>query len=740
MPEKDYAYPEHFTILESPRQRFKTVRKAGKINKDKITAGGITLVKVKEVMTAEPITVKPDQTIREVAGIFADHRIDGAPVINNAGKLIGLVTKGHILKAIHERGDLQVTVAEVMKSDNIRTVSPEDLVQEEYVELGRLPVVSGERVVGMFTQSDLMRVVIDRLKLVRNEMETIINSIHNPIISVDERGIIRLFNRSAEKLLGKTAEQVVGKNIKAFFLTSRLLNILRTGEAETTRKIRLNDKYFISNRTPVIRDGKIVGAVAVLQEITEIEEISQELQYVKELNAELDAIIQSSFDGLFVSDGSGKVLRVNKAFERITGLAAENVIGKTMQELIEEGAIAQSASLLLTKRKEPVTIMQENRNGSVTLVTGNPVLDENGRLLRVVTNVRDITELNLLKHKLEQVEELTKHYENELQQMKIKYAGGKMVASSPKMRDLIELVIRLAQVDSTVLIQGESGVGKELIAEIIRMNSTRKEGPFVKINCGAIPENLLESELFGYEDGAFTGARKEGKAGLFELATGGTLFLDEISELPLNLQVKLLRVIQEKEYTRVGGIKPIKIDIRIIAATNRDLAEMIEKKQFREDLFYRLNVVPIHVPPLRERREEIPALAIHFLNRFNQQYSLHKSMTSEVMDLLVAYHWPGNVRELENLVERLVVATPRDTITREDLPSYLAGTAMEQVSEVSVADVLPLKYAVESVERQILEKAFARFKTTRRVAQELGVNQSTVVRKAAKYNIACCEH
>jgi len=693
-------------------------------------------VRVKDVMTTDLVVIRPEQTIREVAGVLSEPSIDSLPVVDEAGKLLGLVSKSDVLKAFTKSLDPNTPVSEIMTGNEVKVAHPEDAVEEDSAEISCLPVVYKEKLVGVCTRSNLTRAVIEKLQHVRDELFTIINSIHNPIVSIDNRGAVRVINRSAEKLLGKGSDRVIGKNVRAVFFTTKLLETLKTGKTETSQKIKLNDKYFISNRTPIVRDGKIVGAVAIMQDITELEEVSRELRSVKELNSELDAIIQSSFDGLFVTDSEGRVVRVNRAYERITGLNEKDLLGKTMEDMIEEGMFSNSASLLVLEKKEPVTIIQENRNGKVTLVTGNPVFDDSGEIFRVVTNVRDITELNPLKQELEQARGLTRHYEHQLQQLRIVYSGGKLVVNSDKMRALVDLVMRLAQVDSTILIQGESGVGKELIAETIHNNSPRKDGPFIKVNCGAIPENLLESELFGYEDGAFTGARKEGKIGLFELAAGGTLFLDEISELPLNLQVKLLRTIQEKEVTRVGGAHPIKVDIRIIAGSNRDLAAMVKAKKFREDLYYRLNVVPVYVPPLRERKEEIPALVAHFLNRFNEQYDLNKNVAPAVVDVFMNYDWPGNVRELENLIERLVVITPGDVITTDELPPYLLSKPSDISVRVSVADVVPLKHAIESVERQILEKAFLRFKSTRRVAKELGVNQSTVVRKAAKYNIA----
>jgi TyrR family helix-turn-helix protein len=345
--------------------------------------------------------------------------------------------------------------------------------------------------------------------------------------------------------------------------------------------------------------------------------------------------------------------------------------------------------------------------------------------------------LNLLKQELEKEQGLSQHYETQLKALKLKYTGSeKMVVTSTRMRNLIDMVIRLATVGSTVLITGESGTGKELIAETIHSNSARKDKPLIKVNCGAIPENLLESELFGYEGGAFTGAKKEGKPGVIELAAGGTLFLDEIGEIPFNLQVKLLRFLQSKEFTRVGGESSITVDVRIVTATNRHLLEMVQQKQFREDLYYRLNVVPVQVPALRERKEDIPALVAHFLQVFNRKYNMNKKISPGVVDNLMRYDWPGNVRELENLIERMVVITIKDIITTADLPSHLCDSTDLNSPYVMVSGIVPLREAVESVEKQLLEKAYAKYKTTRQMAKELKVDASTVVRKAAKYKIS----
>jgi PAS domain S-box-containing protein len=488
-------------------------------------------------MSRDPLLLSPAHTIREVAGMFLARRIDGAPVVDERGELLGLFTKSHIMRAMHEGIDPLTPVADLMTRDHLVTVSPEDTV-EEFLQMmmdvpavdadnpfhmlvaqdypasrpvGRVPVVEEGRVVGMATRSDLARAFLDLLNSVSNELETIVNSVHNPIISIDRSGDIRLFNRAAERLLGRKMETVMGKNVKAFFPTTRLLETLRTGVAEYSQGIEIDGKHFLSNRSPMIRDGQIIGAVAVLQDVTELEAVYRQLQQSNRINTELDAIIESSFDGLFVTDAHAVVLRMNKAFERIYGFDRQELLGRNMYDLVQEGYFSESVSLLVLQRQEPVTIVQQNIRGKTTLVTGNPVYNEDGEIFRVVTNVRDISELNELKHKLEQAQSLSDHYATQLQQLRMKLLEEqRMIVNSAKMEHLLQMALRLARVDTTVLILGESGVGKELIAETIHNNSDRRDQAFIRINCAAIPETLLESELFGYEGGAFTGDRKEG--------------------------------------------------------------------------------------------------------------------------------------------------------------------------------------------------------------------------------------
>ncbi len=693
-------------------------------------------MKIKNIMTANPVVLTANQTIKDAGRLFLQHSIDGAPVVDENNQLIGLFTKTHIYRAIEQEINLLTPVEKLMTHNPITVDLQEEVESVIYPELGRLPVVDEGIVVGMITRTDLLKAFYNSYNVIASEADTIINSTHNMIVSVDKEGRIKVFNKSAEKLLGVRAEEVVGQKICNVFPTSGLMETMRLDIVEPLQKIMLNDRYYISNRSPIKQDGEIIGGVAVLQDISEFEQISQELKYVKELNEELDAIIDSSFDGLYITDGQGKTLRLNKAFEMITGISAQEFLGRNVEDIRDEGIVSESVSYLTLQKRSHVTIIQETKTGKTTLVTGSPVFDKHGNIVRVVCNVRDITELNMLRQKLDQAEGLSQHYESQLRTLRLQYKGSEsLVINSNIMRNLLETVIRLAQVDTTVLITGESGTGKELIAETIHNNSVRKNQPFIKVNCGAIPANLLESELFGYEFGAFSGAKKGGKAGYFELANRGTLFLDEIGDLPFNLQVKLLRVLQSREIIRVGGESSVKIDVRILAATNKNLKKMVAEKEFREDLYYRLNVIPVDIPPLRERKEDIPSLVVSFMQAFNRKYELNKRISPEVIHIFMKWDWPGNVRELENFIERLVVVTQKDVITGEDLLSYFEDDVEAKFSPILVRALIPMREAIESTEKQLLEKAYSQYKTTRQMAGALEVNASTVVRKAARYGI-----
>ncbi|MCE5336460.1 MAG: sigma 54-interacting transcriptional regulator [Desulfobacteraceae bacterium] len=458
-------------------------------------------------------------------------------------------------------------------------------------------------------------------------------------------------------------------------------------------------------------------------------------------HCELEDILESSHDGLFITDGSGNILVVNSAWERICGIHRDFVIGKNAQDLVNQKFYTESSVMAAIKSRKKTTIwLQMTRGekvGQKILATAIPIWDPNGEIKRVVANIRDITEILYLKELLEKTQQLNQIYAAELEQMRLQQINKNIdiIARSPETRRVLEMASQVAKVDSTVLLTGESGSGKEVFANAIHRLGHRAEGPLIKINCGAIPESLLESELFGYDAGAFTGARKQGKPGMFEMAKKGTLFLDEIGDISFNLQAKLLRALQDHQIVRVGGLKPIPIDTRIIAATNKNLKEMVKNLSFREDLYYRLNVVSIEIPPLRERKEDIPLLVLHFVDKINKKYLFTKRIATEVIDNFILYSWPGNIRELENIIERMLVMTEEEQIQPIHLPAYLRNQVYP-VDNVPNFENIPFKRAMERTERQILEQALQRHGSTRKVAKALKVNQSTVVRKIKKYGLS----
>ncbi|MGE6377128.1 sigma-54 interaction domain-containing protein [Peribacillus muralis] len=464
-----------------------------------------------------------------------------------------------------------------------------------------------------------------------------------------------------------------------------------------------------------------------------LDDLMVDAHELDKLNRALDAIIESSYDGIYITDQQGTTLYTNSAIERITGIPKEYYIGKSVDQLIKRGILNASVTHKVVKLRRTVSVVQDNFAGKETLITGSPVFNEAGEIEQVVTNIRDLSDLNELMHELTKANELNVQYKQEIEKLRKITSQDGVVFVSDKMKTIYEIAERISDIDATVLILGETGVGKDVLARNIYNRSIRsKKGDFIKINCGAIPADLLESELFGYEGGAFTGANQKGKPGMFELAERGILFLDEVGELPLQLQVKLLRAIQEREIQRIGGTKPKKIDVRIIAATNRNLSEMVKSGDFREDLFYRLNVIPITIPPLRDRREDILALTDLFLKKANDQYKFSKQIDSRLKEYFFQHDWPGNVRELINIVERLVVLTDHSMLAMDDLPEEYQP---ENLNQANYNSSITLKAAVERAEKEILSKAAQTYQTTYEIAAALDSSQATIVRKLKKYRL-----
>ncbi|PFG03721.1 TyrR family helix-turn-helix protein [Bacillus sp. es.034] len=449
---------------------------------------------------------------------------------------------------------------------------------------------------------------------------------------------------------------------------------------------------------------------------------------------ENEAILHSLQDDILVTNTDGIILKVSEATGGIYNVKSEDMVGKSVYDLEREGIFTPILTPLVLKEKKKITLVQTSKEGKKLLVTGIPVFHENGELVRVVSYSHDVTELLNMKKYLEDMEDEMERVKSELEILRSRhYYSEGIIATSDEMKRVLQIALQVAEVDVNVLLLGESGVGKSHIAKFIHNKSQRKGGPFIEVNCGAIPESLFEAEFFGYEPGSFTGADRKGKIGLAELAEGGTLFLDEIGELSQPNQVKILKFIQEKQFYRVGGTKQRKVDFRVLAATNRDLEMAVENREFRQDLFFRLNVVPITIPPLRERTSDIITMIDYFVGYFCEKYQRRRALDEGVIHQLLIQEWKGNVRELMNLIERLIVTSSKQLIEMENLP----GQYIKHVGELSEFDRegQSLKDILEAVEEQVLKKARQQYKTTTVMAQNLGISQPSVVRKMKKYNI-----
>ncbi|MCO1602271.1 sigma-54 interaction domain-containing protein [Desulfosporosinus nitroreducens] len=451
------------------------------------------------------------------------------------------------------------------------------------------------------------------------------------------------------------------------------------------------------------------------------------------------AMISSISDGIYITDSQGDCVAHNEAFLHITGIPI-NILGRNVSTLIDDNLISDSATIEVIRSGQRTSKIIIYPSGCEALVTGNPVFDNDGKLINVVCEVRDLSELNTLKDELKRSKQLNKQYREILKNYGPAVSNELVTVRDPKMQSMLDALPRIGDSDATVLINGESGVGKGLIASLIHEHSSRStKGKFIKVDCSAIPSSLMESELFGYEGGAFTGAKREGKPGLLDQANHGTAFMDEIGELPLFLQVKLLSVLQDHKILRVGGTTPRLMDIRFVCATNRDLEKMVDEGTFRKDLYYRLNVIPVGIPPLRERKEDIFVLTLSFLDKFCKKYHRNLSFVPEAMDCLYEYSWPGNVRELENVVERLVVLSQTGLIEKADLPEKIRQASEVVVLTVPSSEnnrkVIPLKAAVAATERQWIERAFQQNKQLGPTAQALGIDISTLLRKCKRLGI-----
>lgn len=552
----------------------------------------------------------------------------------------GIPTFQRYEEALRLTNDIDV-IFEMTGNDNV------------YLELRNLAsdstvIISGTvaRIFMLLTEDKVN--LIYQLEARKTDLQMLLDATDEGMVSINRQGTVILFNQAASKMTGIPVEVALGAEISKVIPASILLQTLKSGKPRQNHRMEINHMELLVNTVPVFGEQQqVVGAMEILRDVTQIRDLAEEVTNLKEIQSLLEAIIQSTQDAISVVDKNGLGLLMNPAYTRLTGYRPEDVIGKPAEVDIAEGDSMHMRVLQTGKpvRNVPMKVGPARREVIVDVAP----LYVNHELRGSVGVIHDVSEIKRLTEELDRAQTL-------LRTVEAKYTFSDIIGRSPAMVLAIDQAQRAASTPATVLLRGESGTGKELFAHAIHNESARSHHSFVRVNCAALSENLLESEMFGYEEGAFTGAKRGGKKGLFELASGGTLFLDEVGEMTLATQVKLLRALQEQEIVRVGGSAPVKVDVRVIAATHINLEQAVSTGKFREDLYYRLNVVPIVIPPLRYRKEDIEALALHIVHRHNMLYGRNVGKISKsALESLTAYNWPGNVRELENAIGRAMI-------------------------------------------------------------------------------------
>jgi PAS domain S-box-containing protein len=605
-------------------------------------------------------------------------------------------------------------------------------------EQGIVPVAGSDgRLAGVVDKESALRYLLEKNRATVEKLAAVLNSTHDGIVAINAEGIITTFNKAAERIIDLQAEQALGRSIFEVIPGSTLHTLLDDCTPQLGVTVEINNKTLLSNRTPVTSDGRVIGAVSVFEDITGLQKLTRSLEETRTTVEVLEMILNSTYDGLVLVDRHGVITRINKAYQEFLGIAEEEAVGRHVAEVIENTRM----HIVLETGKAEIGHTQKIQ-GKEMVVMRIPIFRD-GEIIGAVGKVmfRDVRELKALAENLNLIENELKYYKSELQRIKgAKYSFQNIFGNSAKIIRAKQLAKQAAVSNSTVLIYGESGTGKEIFAHAIHNYSYRRFGPFVRVNCGAIPSTLFESELFGYAEGAFTGAQKGGKPGKFEMADRGTIFLDEVGEIPLDMQVKLLRVLQERETERVGGTQLLPLDVRVIAASNQPLEDMVKEKKFREDLFYRLNIFRVELPPLREIPEDIPLIARQLIAELNEEMGAKvEGLDEEVTAVFQSHPWPGNVRELRNVLERSINMNRKGLIEKRHLPLFLQKKKVHLLEEIfSLGDEVPLNLdeLLAETEKAAIRRALALTRNNKKQAAGLlGIHRSAVYQKMHKHGL-----
>ena len=674
---------------------------------------------LREIMLSTTVQMHPQDSIRSAIALLRSSKLNGIPVVDEAGKLIGFFSRSNLLDCLLQDTSIDASIEEYYIRDVVNL--PEETSFNGLEELsgwlqssivGQTVVVnSAQEPIGVATQAGTVIDLLDRTDYLYKELSSVIENVPSGIVSTDGKGFVTMANHYAKDFL---RELQVGKHIGDYVheLKDGFSPVIN-GQWITPRKIVHNSLKLIATAVPIFQNAKNKGVIFVIQDLTGVEGVAHELETVKELKMTLETVLEVAYEGVAVLDEHGKVTLANARFCNKLGESREQVIGQNINRFIP-----------MTDNNLALKVLEINAKPCV--ISSLPITKEGSIKGFVIKIYEDLDQLTDVMQQLHRLTMQLDYYKDELYKVNgTSYTISSIVCHDERMAKLKSQVLQVARSNSTVLITGESGTGKELFAHSIHNASNRRKEPFIKVNCSAIPAELAEAELFGYEDGAFTGARKNGKPGKFELSDGGTIFLDEIGDMPLVLQSKLLRVIQEKEIERVGATRTRKIDVRIIAATNKDLKRLIVEGKFREDLYFRINVVELLIPPLRERKPDIPVLAEYFIKKFNNLFSKRvDGLSKSSLDALVNYNWPGNIRELENIIERMLNYIETGLIGIQDVPEEIRRS--EKNSAIT-------GHSLANIEQNAIQAALNEADGNKsRAARLLGISRSKLYEKLSQ--------
>ena len=548
------------------------------------------------------------------------------------------------------------------------------------------------------------------------------------LVITDTKFNILFYNDYFRTNICKKNEEILNKKLTIYF------HDIKDDENQNFYSVKYidNSVYYVVHNELKLYEHELF--VFFFYDITIGNELEKQINRLSGQQYLYNEMLNKLKDGIYITDEEGTTTFVNDAFLNLSGLTREQIIGKSVYDLKKQNVLPNSCCAKVIETRGPVSTINNYYKGQRCLVSGSPIFDEKGNLKKTIAVIRDVSELDVLMKNITKEKNLFIVNDDDFH-IKIKDAIKEPINNNEKMKSIYNKAKKIANVDSTVLVLGETGVGKDFIASYIYNISKKNKGKFIKINCGAVPEHLLESEFFGYEEGAFTGAQKGGKKGLFEEANGGILYLDEIGDMPYTLQVKLLSAINDRMFYRIGGISPVEFNARIIAATNVDLKHLVDEKKFRSDLYYRLNVVSFVIPPLRQRKEDIIPLSQKFIEYYNNKYGKNCYFTTGCLESFLVYEWPGNIRELKNIIERLVLMTDEASIDKELFREQLMLNDSPEAGTKLFSETKTLKDKMDEYEKVIIETTLASSKNMKEAAAKLGIDLSTLVRKKQKYNM-----